>query len=170
MKKIIFSLFLVILCALVYAQSVPLSLRLETNPTWVKFVPKTYLAGGKVGTLLVTVRNYDVYQVGSDTLNLGPDGGQLYVMYKDARGTERRRYLGYYRGVHEYGGSTMQVNGNPMGVNPGFDEQTSPLMLANTMFYNKDTTKMWYFQLEKWSIPTKMALPNGWTDSFREGN
>lgn len=168
MKKILVILMLAVCYLGVYSQKVPLGMRLETQKTWVKFVPKTYLHGDSVGTLIVTVRNYTVRQIGrveGDSLDFS--AGQLYVDYVDARGTERRRYLGYYHGYDEWEPVAYTEDGD---INPGFNEQTSNLRLANTIFYNKDTTKCHYFQLDRWSIPYKMDLLPWMADDKREVN
>jgi hypothetical protein len=68
--------------------------------TWVKFQPKDYLAGEKVGTLEIKVRNYDVYQVASS--------GQYYVNVTNSKGTTSRKYLGYkFGGIQEFEGNTI---------------------------------------------------------------
>lgn len=67
--------------------------------TWLNFVPKDYLAGGKVGTLEIKVRNYDVFQTAS---------GQYYIEYTNSRLTKSRKYLGYkFGGIQEYQGNTI---------------------------------------------------------------
>lgn len=78
--------------------TVPLAFRMDLV-TWVKLEPKDYLAGGKVGTLTVKVRNFDVYQT---------ESGQYYVNYINSRGTTSRKYLGYkFGGTQEYEGNTI---------------------------------------------------------------
>jgi len=98
MKTVI--LFIVfLLSGTCYAQTpVPLALRMDLI-TWVKFQPKDYLAGGKVGTLEIKVRNYDVYQTAS---------GQYYIEFTNSRLTTSRKYLGYkHGGIQEYEGNTI---------------------------------------------------------------
>jgi len=72
--------------------------------TSIKFEPKTYLAGGKVGTLNIEVRNYDVYQVATS--------GQYYVNVTNSSGTVSRKYLGYKPagGTQEYLNNTIFYN------------------------------------------------------------
>ena len=100
MRKLI--LLLLVACySLLAAQSqtIPLALRMELV-TWVKLEPKSYLAGGKVGTLNIEVRNYDVYQV--------PTSKQYYVNVTNSSGTTSRKYLGYkHGGIQEYEGNTI---------------------------------------------------------------
>lgn len=97
MRKFIFTFIFAAICMLANSQTLPLAVRMDLV-TWVKFEPKDYLAGGKVGTLNVEVRNFDVYRTGS---------GQYYVNYTNSRLTQSRKYLGYAWGTHEYEGNTI---------------------------------------------------------------
>ena len=78
-------------------QTLPLALRMDLT-TKIFFEPKTYLAGGKVGTLDISVRNFDVYQTAT---------GQYYINYKDACLVWRKKYLGIAFGEHIYEGNTV---------------------------------------------------------------
>lgn len=101
MKNLLFlSMFLLsgICCS---QTEIPLALRMDLV-TWVKLEPKSYLADGKIGTLEIKVRNYDVYQTAS---------GQYNVNYTNSRGTISRKYLGYkFGGIQEYEGNTIFFN------------------------------------------------------------
>jgi hypothetical protein len=98
MKKIVFVFIFAAIGIFANAQTVPLALRMDLV-TWVKLEPKSYLAGGKIGTLNVEVRNYDVYQTGS---------GQYYINFTNSRLTTSRKYLGYkIEGTQEYQGNTI---------------------------------------------------------------
>lgn len=97
MKRIIL-LIVFLASGICYGQTVPLALRMDLV-TWVKLEPKSYLADGKIGTLEIKVRNYDVYQTAS---------GQYYIEYTNSRLTKSRKYLGYrIGGVQEYQGNTI---------------------------------------------------------------
>lgn len=95
-------LFLLVATAgITQTTTIPLALRMDIV-TWVKLEPKDYLAEGKVGTLNVVVRNFDVYQTAS---------GQYYVNYTNSRLTQSRKYLGYkHGGAQEYEGNTVFFN------------------------------------------------------------
>jgi hypothetical protein len=82
-----------------YSQTAALRMDLVT---WVKFEPKSYLASGRVGTLEIKVRNYDVYQV--------LPSGEYYVKITNSRGSIYKMSLGYSFGTHEYQGNTVFFN------------------------------------------------------------
>lgn len=171
MKNLLLSSFRTLLiflfvAFLISAVNEPLGMRLPTNPTWLKFIPKTYIKGHdagnkRVGTLLVAVRNYSVYQIGEDTnIDTTANAGQLYIKTTNARGTVKRTYLGYYRGRKEIDvWEGMWQSFTTYGINPKFSGSEMVLATENTVFFNRDTTKAWYFQLNKWSIPTKLEIP-----------
>ena len=69
---------------------------------------------------------------------------QLYIKYIDARGVERQKQLGYYVPRTDYEG--------------------------NTVFFNKDTTKAWYWTLTTYGVPYKMDLPDHFADMARTIN
>jgi hypothetical protein len=52
----------------------------------------------RVGTLSVTVRNFDMYKTAT---------GQFYINYQDSKNIWRKKYLGIAFGVHTYEGSTI---------------------------------------------------------------
>jgi hypothetical protein len=95
---ILFSLLFAAIAA--SSQTVPLAMRFDTK-TWIRLEEKSYLAGGKVGTLTIKIRGYDVYRTAS---------GQFYIEYQDPKLVYRRKYLGYAFGTHEYEGSTVFFN------------------------------------------------------------
>lgn len=100
MKRIILIILLTSTTWPLFSQitTIPLALRMDLV-TWVKLEPKDYLAGGKVGTLEIKVRNYDVFQTAS---------GQYYIEYTNSRLTKSRKYLGYkFGGIQEYQGNTI---------------------------------------------------------------
>jgi hypothetical protein len=67
--------------------------------TWVDFQEKDYLAGGKVGTLEIKVRNYDVFMTSS---------GQYYIEFINSSLVKSRKYLGYTFGMdHSYEGNRV---------------------------------------------------------------
>lgn len=81
--------------------ALPLALRMDLV-TWVNFVEKDYLAGGKVGTLEITVKHYDVYQTAS---------GQYYIEYINSKLTKSRKYLGWTHGINgKYEGNSIFYN------------------------------------------------------------
>ena len=63
---------------------------------------------------------------------------QLYIKYIDSRGVERQKQLGYYIPRTTYEG--------------------------NTVFFNKDITKAWYWTLTTYGVPYKMELPDYFTN------
>ena len=155
MRKAIFILLLFGLAFVVNAQS--FNFLPDYNYSNVKFVPKTYLVDG-IGTLLLTERNMQVYQSSS---------GQCYIIKKSSTGKESRKYLGWYFGLNEIekviqpGNDTIQdviLVTKQSGVDPMFDELTSNERLRNTIFYNKDTTKIWTWVIT--TTLTKVTLPD----------
>lgn len=96
-----FLFLLVATAGITQTTTIPLALRMDLV-TWITLEPKDYLAQGKVGTLNVVVRNFDVYQTAS---------GQYYVNYTNSRLTQNRKYLGYkHGGTQEYEGNTIFFN------------------------------------------------------------
>jgi hypothetical protein len=72
----------------VFAQSektLPLAVRMDLT-TRLYFVPKDSLADGKVGTLEIKVKSFDVYKTSS---------GQYYVETVNEKLVKSRKYLGY---------------------------------------------------------------------------
>jgi hypothetical protein len=108
MKRIILTILLASTICTLSAQTtiplkpnttgIPLAVRMDLV-TWLSYVPKDYLAGSKVGTLEIKVRNYDVYQTGS---------GQFYIEFTNSKLTTSRKYLGYTYGLNmKYEGNTI---------------------------------------------------------------
>lgn len=94
-------LFFILTCFSVNSQTIPLALRMDLV-TRITLEEIDYLASGKVGTLAITVQNYDIYKVESSV--------QYYINYTNSRLTKSRKYLGYAWGVHQYEGNTIFFN------------------------------------------------------------
>ena len=99
-KFLLFALCTLLFAITSFSQTIGKDAAYTSFSTFIKFEPKTYLAGGAVGTLAITVKDYNVYQV--------PASGQYYVNVTNSAGTTSRKYLGYkFGGVQEYVGNTM---------------------------------------------------------------
>jgi hypothetical protein len=82
-----------------YSQTAALRMDLIT---WVTVEPKSYLASGRVGTLEIKVRPYDVYRV--------LPSGEYYVKITNSKGVTSKMLLGYAWETHEYQGNTVFFN------------------------------------------------------------
>jgi hypothetical protein len=87
MKTLIFIILLMSTKWSVFAQTTPqpLAVRMDLT-TRLYFVPKDSLADGKVGTLEIKIKSFDVYKTSS---------GQYYVETVNEKLVKGRKYLGY---------------------------------------------------------------------------
>jgi hypothetical protein len=87
MKTLIFIILLMSAKWSVFAQTTqqPLAVRMDLT-TRLYFVPKDSLTDGKVGTMEIKVKSFDVYKTSS---------GQYYVETTNEKLVKSRKYLGY---------------------------------------------------------------------------
>ena len=99
--------------------------------TWLTFTPKNYIKADSVKG--ARIGSIDIVVKSYDVYQT--KSGQYYIYYKNARLTEHRKYLGYKSPYLEYEG--------------------------NTVFTNSDSTKVWFWSLDRYGTPTmKMNLPD----------
>lgn len=139
MKKLIVLLLLTISAGL-FAQTVPLALRMDLQ-TRVTFEEKGYLKQG-VGTLTI--------QVNPITVKAYKSSGQFYIDYTNSRGYAAKKSLGF--------AWLLPLNDSIMAYNE---------YEGNTIFYSKDTTRCWIWTVDRYGQIFKMNLPDYMADWTR---